>query len=246
MNSEPRLILGRRHILYEDNHLLVVNKPSGIATMGAREGEPSLHGAACEYVRNKYCKPGKVYLGVVSRLDRLVSGVVVFARTSKAAARLNQQFLARSVRKAYWGLVAPPPADDVGQLRDWLWKDDRQQRMLVSATARPEAQEARLAFHVLDRHGQFAWLNIDLQTGRKHQIRVQLSHRGWPIVGDRKYGSHTSFPAGIALHARALSLRHPVRPEEMRFAAPLPGAWQQFRRQQQWTGDWPQGDDVPS
>ena len=213
-------------VLYEDNHLLALDKPAGLATMGAAAGQQSLWTLAKEYVKRKYSKPGGVYLGTVSRLDAAVSGVVLFARTSKAAARLAEQFRARSTQKLYWAIVEglPAPAADCV---DWLIKDERLRRMrVVAASARqPPAQQAVLGYRRL-RETPAGWLlAIDLHTGRKHQIRVQLSHRGLPILGDRKYGSRASFASGIALHARRLEFTHPTRGDRLTLTAPLPPAW---------------------
>ncbi len=217
-------------ILFEDNHLLVVNKPAGLATQGAAAGEPSLVAAAKEYLRQKYAKPGNVYLGVVSRLDRLVSGVIVLARTSKAADRLNQQFRGRDVRKIYWAVVSGRPAPTSGQCTDWLAKDESQQRVRVVRETAPDAQQAILSYRTLAVVTAGAWLEVLLETGRKHQIRVQLAARGWPILGDRKYGSKEA-PGpreAIALHARRLELEHPVRHEPLDFTAPLPAWWKKL------------------
>jgi 23S rRNA pseudouridine1911/1915/1917 synthase len=212
-------------LLYEDNHLLVVNKPAGLATQGAADGEPSLVTLAQEYLRVKYNKPGNVYIGVVSRLDALVTGAVVLARTSKAAARLSEQFRLGSPHKTYWALVAGAPQPSAGECVDWLYKDEAAHRMVAVSSPRTSAQETRLTYRTLQSLAEATLLEIELQTGRKHQIRVQLSRRGWPILGDRKYGSDRSFPRGIALHSRQLRLTHPVRDETLTFDAPLPAYW---------------------
>lgn len=214
-------------VLYEDNHLLVVNKPAGIPTQGAASGDDSLVVRAKTYLKRQYAKPGNVFVGVVSRLDALVSGVVVLARTSKAAARLSAQFRESDVLKTYWAVVQPSPRDDAGQLVDWVLKNDARHRMEVVPPGSAGSQEARLDYRVLQRlAGQRTLLQVNLQTGRKHQIRVQLAHRGWPIVGDRKYGSLAPFPEGIALHARRLAFDHPTRKERLTFSARLPANWQ--------------------
>jgi 23S rRNA pseudouridine1911/1915/1917 synthase len=212
-------------ILYEDNHLLAVNKPAGLATMGVAQGETSLVVLARQYIKRRYNKPGKVYLGVVSRLDTETSGVVVFARTSKAAARLTEQFRTREVRKTYWAIVVARPRLAEGDLVDWLWKDEARQRMAVVEASTAGAKEARLRYRTVGRAGSGTLLEIDLLTGRKHQIRVQLSARGWPVLGERKYGRGGPFAAGIALHARRLEFEHPVRRERLELVAPLPPAW---------------------
>jgi len=227
-------------ILYEDNHLLAVAKPPGLPTQGAAAGGDGLVMQAKDYLRRKYRKPGNVYLGVVSRLDSPVSGVVVFARTSKAAARLNQQFRSRRVEKLYWawveGKIDPPAAECV----DWLAKDERHQRIVTvsqpaigergpstkSAAGRP--QEARLKYRRLKALPDASLLEVMLETGRKHQIRVQLSVRGHPLIGDKKYGSGRLFAGGIALHCRRVVIEHPVKKTLLEITAPAPKSWKQF------------------
>jgi 23S rRNA pseudouridine1911/1915/1917 synthase len=215
-------------VLYEDNHLLVVVKPAGIPTQGVSSDRESLLVLAREYVKRKYGKPGNVYLGVVSRLDTPVSGAIVFARTSKSARRLNEQFRARTVRKVYWALVEGNPSPSSGECVDWVIHDDRRRRMQIARPGTAEAQEARLAYRRVRTFSGISLLEVELQTGRKHQIRVQLAHRGWPIVGDTRYGSRHSFPAGIALHARRLMLVHPTQGDDLDFVAPLPSSWAGF------------------
>jgi 23S rRNA pseudouridine1911/1915/1917 synthase len=212
-------------VLYEDNHLLAVNKPAQLATMGVKDDVPSLLRLAKDYVRTKYQKPGNVYLGVVSRLDVPVSGVVLLARTSKAAGRLSQQFREREVEKIYWavveGIVDPPE----GQRADFLRKDERHRKVHVTSPNTPDAQEARLSYRTLETHRDLTLLEVTLETGRKHQIRVQLAKHGHPILGDRKYGSVRPFGLGITLHARRLVVAHPVGGRPIEFEAPLPKAW---------------------
>jgi 23S rRNA pseudouridine1911/1915/1917 synthase len=218
-------------ILYEDNHLLVLNKPSGLATMGALEGEPSLVEWARADLKRRYDKPGNVYVGVVQRLDAWASGVLVLAKTSKAAARLTAQFAARDTAKLYWcvveGLVEP--AD--GTWHDFLAKDDAARRVRTVAKTAAGAQAATLNYHVrgcsADR--QMTWLEVELLTGRKHQIRVQCSSRGHAIIGDQKYDATTRFVLEtIALHSRTLSFEHPTRGERLTFTAPLPASWRKL------------------
>jgi 23S rRNA pseudouridine1911/1915/1917 synthase len=216
-------------VLYEDNHLLVINKPAGMPTMGAARGQASVVHAAKVYLRKKYKKPGNVYVGVISRLDAFVSGVLVLARTSKAAARLSAQFKQGTVEKFYWALVEHNVGLSDGQWSDYVLKDERAQRMRVVAPDRAGAQHAalRLARIAKPRAGA-TLLEIQLLTGRKHQIRVQLASRGLPILGDAKYGSSHPFPKGIALHARRLVVEHPVKNERFEFQAPLPSYWRQW------------------
>jgi 23S rRNA pseudouridine1911/1915/1917 synthase len=220
--------LSRLYVLYEDNHLLVVSKPPGISTQGAPGNTDSLLARARRYLKQKYQKPGNVYLGVVSRLDSPVSGVMVLARTSKAARRLNDQFRSRSVLKRYWALVEGHPSPASGECVDWLRHDERHRRMEVSQPGAKAAQEARLVYRLLRTISGVSLVEVELQTGRKHQIRVQFAVRGWPIVGDRKYGSRLAFPGGIALHSRSLTFVHPTRGESMEFVAPVPRSWAAF------------------
>jgi 23S rRNA pseudouridine1911/1915/1917 synthase len=224
-------------ILYEDNHLLAVNKPAMLPTMGVAEDRPSLLAAAKEYVRRKYNKPGNVYLGIVSRLDAPVTGVVLLARTSKAAARLTKQFRDRDVEKFYWVLVEGNVEPSTGRLMDFLRKDERHRRMHIAGAKTPRAQAAELSYRVLGhqqgepraRTGAGATLlEVRPVTGRKHQIRLQLSHAGFPILGDRKYGGLRQFPEGIGLHARRLVVEHPVSKMQLEIAAPVPASWHKF------------------
>ena len=214
-------------VLYEDNHLLVLNKPAGIATMGLPEGEPTLLAQAKDYVARKYDKKGNVYLGVVSRLDFFVSGIIVFARTSKAAARLNDQFRSHTVQKIYHALVEGRifPTEDT--CSDWICEDPHHRKMWITQAPGEQngAKNAVLHYKKIEWSGTHSLLEVELQTGRKHQIRLQLSHRGYPILGDFKYGSRTTFPNGIALNASRLRFRHPVQDVEIDLEAPLPEYW---------------------
>jgi 23S rRNA pseudouridine1911/1915/1917 synthase len=220
MSAVPRIV-------YEDNHLLVVDKPAGWVTQGASSGQPSLIDWAKAYVKRQYHKPGNVYLGVVSRLDAPVSGLVVLARTSKGAERLTRQFRDRQVEKRYLALVEGSPPDEAA-LHDWLARDDRAARTCVVDAQHRGAVEAHLALQTRQRLGRLALVEVRLETGRKHQIRAQLADHGWPIVGDRRYGSRTLFEPGIALHSWRLEFEHPTRREPMPFCSPLPAGWRQF------------------
>lgn len=212
-------------VLYEDNHLLVVNKPAQLPTMGVAESKPSLLALAKDYIRKKYEKPGNVYLGVVSRLDAPVTGIVLLARTSKAAARLTSAFKQRNVTKLYWAVTIGTPDPRQGTLEHYLRKDERHRKMHVTNAKARDAQLARLHYRVIaERQDQALW-EIRLETGRKHQIRVQLAKVEHPILGDRKYGSTKPFSAGIALHSQRLELEHPVRNEPMCFSTPPPKSW---------------------
>ena len=212
-------------VLYEDNHLLIVNKPALLPTMGVAADKPSLLQLAKRYIGRKYNKPGNVYLGVVSRLDAPVTGIVLIARTSKAAQRMTEQFRSRAVDKTYWAVVPGPvvPAED--RCVDWLRKDERHRHVKVCRPGHPEGQEAILEYATVGQFGQLTLLTIKLLTGRKHQIRVQLAHRDYPILGDRKYSSDRRFPQGIALHARRLSFVHPVKRDTIDIEAAVPASW---------------------
>jgi 23S rRNA pseudouridine1911/1915/1917 synthase len=215
-------------ILFEDNHLLVVNKPAGLPTQGVVEGAASIVTVAKQYLKKKYNKPGNVYLGVVSRLDASVSGVLVLARTSKAAARLSEQFRDRQAHKTYWAVVERPPNPPQGELTDWLKKDEKQHKVQVVSRHTIGAQRARLAYRTVSRSQTGCLLEVQLETGRKHQIRVQLAHLGCPILGDRKYGAKRPFAAGIALHARGLQIVHPVSRQPLQFLAEPPPPMARF------------------
>jgi 23S rRNA pseudouridine1911/1915/1917 synthase len=215
-------------ILYEDNHLLVIDKPAPLATMGAEEGQPSLVSIAKDYLRVKYNKPGNVYVGIVSRLDAFVTGVIVLARTSKAASRLTDQFRRRSIQKTYWAIVADPLPSDSGTLEHHVFKNDLRHRMVIARDLQnlpPDAKLARLSYRVIGTRQNRSLLQVKLETGRKHQIRVQLESIGCPIVGDRKYGSDVPFRCGIALHSKSLTLEHPTTRERLDFEAAAPKWW---------------------
>lgn len=215
-------------ILYEDNHLLAVVKPAGLPTMGVAEDLPSLLTVAKQYIKDRYAKPGNVYLGIMSRLDAPVTGVVLLARTSKAASRLTEQFRTHAVAKTYWALVEGEVDPPSGQWTDWLRHDERHRKVHWTSPGAADAKEARLEYRLLRRVQRYSLLEVTLLTGRKHQIRVQLSSRGLPIVGDLKYGSRHHFPAGIALHARRLAVQHPTTGETIDLVAPLPDSWKRL------------------
>jgi 23S rRNA pseudouridine1911/1915/1917 synthase len=219
-------------ILYEDNHVLAVVKPAMLPTMGVAEGTATLLTVAKQYIRDKHAKLGGVYLGIVSRLDAPVTGVVLLARTSKSAARLCRQFRERSVDKIYWAAVENRVRPPHGRLVNSLCHDKRHRKMRIASPTDSNALEAALAYKTLPRHngktsqGLNTLLEIALETGRKHQIRLQFAHFGHPILGDRKYGSRRAFPSGIALHCHCVVFDHPVRGDRMTITAPLPRAWQ--------------------
>ena len=215
-------------VLHEDNHLLVINKPAQLATMGVRPPRHSALEMARGYIKEKYQKPGNVYLGVVSRLDAPATGILVFARTSKAAARLTAQYRNREVTKIYHILVEGALDAPQGKFEDWVRKDERHRRMHVVTAEAEESRQARLSYRVLRTLKKFQLVEVELETGRKHQIRLQFSSRGHPVVGDRKYNARQTLHQGIALHARRLELMHPVRQEKMTWDADVPVAWQPF------------------
>ena len=212
-------------VLYEDNHLLAVNKPALLPTMGVADDAPSLLAAAKAWLRDKYDKPGNVYLGVVSRLDAPVTGLILLAKTSKAAARLSEAFRTRAVKKRYLAVVEGPVDPAIGTLENYLRHDERHRKVHVTHAGAEGAQLAKLTYEVVARAGAFELLAVRPETGRKHQIRVQLAKAGHAIVGDRKYGSRVEFGPGIGLHSQGLEFAHPVRRDLMRLEAPLPGAW---------------------
>ncbi|MDR1962187.1 MAG: RluA family pseudouridine synthase [Planctomycetaceae bacterium] len=213
-------------ILYEDNHLLAVVKPCGLATMGLAAGEETLLTCVKDYIKRKYDKPGEVYLGVVSRLDVPVSGVVLFARTSKAAARLNEQFRTHSVTKIYVALAEGSLDPPEGEWVDWIQEDKRHRKVWLTRSG--DGKEAKLQYRTLQKIGVNSMIEIRLETGRKHQIRVQLAGHGSPIFGDGKYGAKTDFPNGIALHAWKLSVTHPTTQQHIELTASLPAVWKKF------------------
>ena len=205
-------------VLYEDNHLLVVEKPANVPVQADASGDEDLLTACKGYIKEKYAKPGEVCLGLVHRLDRPVGGVMVFARTSKAAARLTEQFSAHRARKRYAAIVEGS-APGEGRLADFLWKDERTNTTSVVPEGTPGAKLAKLSFRTLAREGDLSLLDVDLQTGRPHQIRVQLSHAGFPIHGDQRYNPAAQVGEQIRLWAYALTIVHPTLKEEMTFYA---------------------------
>ncbi|MBN1104213.1 MAG: RluA family pseudouridine synthase [Deltaproteobacteria bacterium] len=211
----------RLEVLYEDNHLIAVLKPAGVLVQGDRSGVPSLMDMTKEYIKSKYGKPGKVFLGLLHRLDRPVSGVVLFARTSKAASRLSEQWRSRSVKKVYWALVHGRMEPPAGTLTSYLKKGPS--RVETGFEGARGVQEATLSHRTLRRSEPHSLLEIHLHTGRKHQIRVQLAAAGCPIVGDVKYGGTPSRSGpGLCLTARSLTFIHPTRGEEVTIEAPPP------------------------
>ena len=208
-------------VLYEDNHLIAVHKPAGLLVQGDISHEISLLDMVKDYIKKQYNKPGDVFLGLVHRLDRPVAGVVVFARTSKSASRLSIQWRQRSITKIYWALVHGKMPRPSGRLTSFLKK--RRQKVTVTERTHKRAQEAALTYRTLFVKGEISLLEINLHTGRKHQIRAQLAAEGCPIVGDLKYGARQRREDGtICLLAKSLTFMHPTRPETIYIEAPTP------------------------
>lgn len=207
--------------LFEDNHVLVVNKPAGLLSQADLTGDLDVLTVARHILKRRDHKPGNVYLGLVHRLDRPVSGAMIVAKTSKAASRLSEALRQRTLHKVYWAVVEGTPQPSEALLEHHLRKDPRQKRSFVVAPS--EGKPARLRYRVLREHGNRSLVEVELLTGLPHQIRVQLSHIDCPIVGDRKYGAAPlAVPGTIALHARLVRFEHPVRREQIEVEAPLP------------------------
>jgi len=219
-------------ILFEDNHLLVVNKPAGVLVQGDKTGDTPLVEMGKRYIKEKYDKPGAVFLGVVHRLDRPVSGATVLARTSKALSRMNRLFQSREVEKKYWAVSHKAPPAPEGKLVHWLEKDSRRNVTQAYQQERAGAKRAELDYRMLAQKLGMCLLEVYPLTGRPHQIRVQLAAMGCPIAGDLKYGFPAAHPdQNISLHARQLSFIHPVRKEPLVIEAPLPekAYWLNFK-----------------
>ena len=221
---------GRRtlRILHEDNHCLAVDKPAGLLVQADRTGDPTLLDAAREYLRSKYQKPGNIFVAAVHRLDRPVSGVVLLARTSKAATRLAEQFRDGHVEKIYLTLVEARPPENAATLEHHLVKDAAANRVRVAKPGEPGARLARLRYRVLDTCPGGTLVEVRLETGRSHQIRVQLASIGCIVVGDLRYGSQRGLGNWIALHAAELAFAHPTRGERIAVRTPLPESWQEL------------------
>lgn len=210
-------------VLYEDNHVIIVNKRPGDIVQGDKTGDIPLSEVAKEYIKDKYNKPGNVYLGVVHRLDRPTSGIVLFAKTSKALPRLNKLFKEKEAKKTYWAIVKNAPPKQQDSLVHFLKRNTKQNKSVAHFKEVPESKKAILHYTVLQKLDNYYQLEIDLETGRHHQIRSQLSAIGCPIKGDLKYGfDRSNKDASIHLHARKLSFVHPVSKEKIEVIAPPP------------------------
>lgn len=210
-------------VLYEDNHIIVVNKRPGDIVQGDKTGDKPLSEVVKSYLKDKYSKPGNVYLGVVHRLDRPTSGIVLFSKTSKALPRLNKLFQEKEAQKTYWALVKNEPPKDKDSLTHFLKRNPKQNKSYAHIKEVPESKKAILDYRVLKKLDNYYLLEIDLHTGRHHQIRSQLSAIGCPIKGDLKYGfDRSNKDASIHLHARELKFTHPVKKEEINIIAPPP------------------------
>ncbi|MBQ9548321.1 MAG: RluA family pseudouridine synthase [Bacteroidales bacterium] len=213
-------------ILYEDNHLLVVNKRAGEIVQGDKTGDPTLGDAYKAFIARRDNKPGRVFLGVPHRLDRPVSGVVILAKTSKALERMSALFRDGEVHKTYWALCCGAPQEAEGELRDWLGRNEKQNKAFVTREGSPGAKLAILRYKHIGDTERYHLLEVELLTGRHHQIRCQLAHLGCPVKGDLKYGAPRSNPdGGICLHARQIRFTHPVSHTEITCCAPLPPSW---------------------
>ena len=210
-------------VLFEDNHLIVVNKLPGQLVQGDKTGDAPLGDLVKEYIKVKYEKPGEVFLGVVHRIDRPVSGIVIFARTSKALARMNELFREKKIQKTYWAVVKNRPPSDQGTLIHYLIKDEARNKSKAYDKEIKNSQRSWLDYKVLGKSDNYFLLEINPHTGRHHQIRVQLSTMGCPIKGDIKYGfDRTNEDGSIHLHARSIQFIHPVKGEEIRLTASVP------------------------
>ena len=210
-------------VVYEDNHIIIVNKKSGEIVQGDKTGDRPLSDIVKDYIKEKYAKPGAVFLGVVHRLDRPVSGLVVFARTSKALSRLNKMFAEGQVHKMYWAIVKNAPRASEGTLEHWLVRNEKQNKSYAYDSEKPNAKKAILKYRVLSHSDNYSLLEVNLMTGRHHQIRCQLAAMGCPIKGDLKYGAPRSNPDGsISLMSRRVEFVHPVSKATIIAEAPLP------------------------
>ena len=217
--------------LYEDNHVIIVYKESGEIVQSDKTGDTPLSDIVKAYLKEKYQKPGNVFLGVVHRLDRPVSGLVIFARTSKALSRLNEMFRVGDIHKTYWAITQSAPSENEGELEHWLVRNERQNKSYAYTREVPGSKRAVLRYRKLAQGEHYSLLEVTLLTGRHHQIRCQLAAMGCPIKGDLKYGAHRSNPDGsISLMSRRVEFLHPVSKQPISVEAPLPvdSLWTKF------------------
>ncbi len=216
-------------VIYEDNHIIVVNKAPGEIVQGDKTGDTPLSEIIKAYLKEKYNKPGNVFCGVVHRIDRPVGGLVIFAKTSKALTRLNDMLRKGEIHKTYWALVEGHPEKDVDTLRNFLVSDERMNKTFIANEGDNDAKESVLKYKTIAKGDRYTLLEINLLTGRKHQIRAQLSALGHSIKGDLKYGARRSNPdGGISLLARKIEFTHPVSKEQISLEAPLSPEFQKF------------------
>ena len=218
-------VIDNLDILFEDNHVIAVTKPAGVRSTHFDGIHETLDRAVKKYLKSKYDKPGNVFLGIVHRLDQPTSGVLLFARTSKAAARLSEQFREGTVEKVYWAVIDGAINPPAGEMIDWLWKDPLSKHVQALKVSAPDAKQARMQYQTRAQAQGYSLLELRPQTGRTHQLRVQLASRGRPIIGDSMYGSERRFADGIALHASRLMFQHPISSEPIALTAEVPKAW---------------------
>ena len=218
-------------VVYEDNHIIVVNKTASEIVQADKTGDTPLPETVKQYLKEKYQKPGNVFIGVTHRLDRPVSGLVIFAKTSKALTRLNEMFRTSEVKKTYWAVVKNAPKEPEGELVHYLARNEKQNKSFAYDKEVPNSKKAILNYRLIGHSENYYLLEVDLKTGRHHQIRCQLAKMGCPIKGDLKYGAPRSNPDGsICLHARKVRFIHPVSKELIELEAPLPegNLWKGF------------------
>lgn len=218
-------------VIYEDNHIIIVNKNCSEIVQGDKTGDKPLSEIVKEWIKEKYNKPGNVFCGVVHRLDRPVTGIVIFAKTSKALPRLNEMFKNKEVKKSYWAIVKNVPKEESGTLTHYLVRNQKQNKSYAYDMEKPDSKKAILHYKLIAKSDKYNLIEVDLETGRHHQIRCQLAKIGCPIKGDLKYGAERSNPdGGISLHARKVSFIHPVSKELVEVIAPSPeeNLWQAF------------------
>ena len=218
-------------VVYEDNHVIIVSKESGEIVQGDKTGDTPLSETVKQYIKEVYAKPGNVFLGVVHRLDRPVSGLVLFARTSKALPRLNKMFAEGDIHKTYWAIVANTPPQPEGTLVHWLVRNEKQNKSYAYDHEVPNSKRAELDYKVIGRSDRYCLVEVVLKTGRHHQIRCQLAKMGCPIKGDLKYGAKRSNADGsICLHSRRMEFVHPISKKEIVVKAPVPNdnLWNSF------------------